>query len=777
MRILRFALIFIFLSLSYLSSYAYTLSGKFTDEQDKPLPGVSLVVLRDSISPFAGNITGNDGYFTISGIKESNIIVEAFMTGFEAKKFILNGVTDDISLGTVKMYPSANELKELTVYGTPVIEKADRIIIIPSQKEIEGSSQSLGLLNNMAWKMPGLSVNPILQSVTIEGRRPIFMIDGKEEPITKILSLNQNNVLRVEYRNTPDIRYADRGASGIINFIMKPKQEGGSFFIDIDGAVTTGFINSVVSLSYMHGKSEWTVNYNNNWRDYNKQYISGEQDFIAPDFKIERHSLALPSKMKYFNNDISVDYTFKADEYSLFSVTAGVTLLNATNLARQNVVQQSGSETSFLRQNKNNSNYHAPSLNLYYRRQTKKNQTFEVLASGKFSNGDYYRSLGYEYSLEPPYFQQNNTDNNSWNVYLDAFYKIEFENAVIKFGANYSHDFSKSKYWENNGIPSTEKLKKDNTYLYGDVTGRISRLSYSAGVGMKIFSASDYRISKTYVSPKATVVLNLPVFKGVSVNYLFMLDPSLPSLASLSEQIRTIDNILIRQGNMDLKPSLWHRNRIYVRYSKSKFNATLWASYSRTEKPTISQTKYMPESGQFLLKPENGSYDDRVNLQFDLSAAEIFNHLTLSGTIGWDRYRMSGKDYSYSFDNIYSTISAQFYWGKFAAYANFEVSPQYSLSGLVKTRSARFNQFGVQYKTNHFTFNASIVNPFTKKGWITSTRTYSEVNPESTLNYIKNNANMVMIGFIYRVNWGQTIKKPSRTLKPSGVDTGVDVNY
>lgn len=61
--------------------------------------------------------------------------------------------------------------------------------------------------------------------------------------------------------------------------------------------------------------------------------------------------------------------------------------------------------------------------------------------------------------------------------------------------------------------------------------------------------------------------MNYPLSHYVTLNYLLMFDPSMPSISQQSSMIQTIDDISVRQGNPDLKPSEYLRNRIYIRYS------------------------------------------------------------------------------------------------------------------------------------------------------------------------------------------------------------------
>ena len=169
----------------------------------------------------------------------------------------------------------------------------------------------------------------------------------------------------------------------------------------------------------------------------------------------------------------------------------------------------------------------------------------------------------------------------------------------------------------------------------------------------------------------------------------------------------------------------------------------------------------------------NGDRIDHINWELDFGFQNLFNHLTIGTTVGWNKYDFVGFGNVGPQKNLFSLIFAQLYFGNFTISSYFEITPDYSVSGNGLNRSERFNYIFVQYKWKDWRFSCSVYNPFTKRGALYENKSFSDVHPERRTNYIKDNANMVSIGVAYRINFGKQLKKSSRTLRNRGVDTGV----
>lgn len=631
--------------------------------------------------------------------------------------------------------------------------------------------------------MPGLQVNEALKRVSVDGGGVVFQVNGKEESLSKVQSLNQHDILRIEYRNTPDIRYADRGVSGVINFIMKPRQEGGTIMVELDEAVTSLRSIATIAGTYYYKKSEWSINYGNTWQKNTKQYSDAQEQYIGRENIIYRNQIGQPSSMRDFSNNVSLGYTYMYDLNTMLAARLSFRAYDGNN-RNYNIMEEiiGDAKSRYEKFNPNKSKSHSPTLDLYFRKNFSQTQSLELNAMGTISSGDYSREMHYKYDSGTDFNQINLTSNDSWAAALEALYSLKIGKVDTRYGVNYRRNHAENKYSENGAEFTPDRQTRDNLYFYGDLAGKWNKLGYTFSVGGKYFHNTGLSGSEHYLKFKALGTLNFKIDKHWSANYLYMYSPDMPPLSAMNDDVHTIDDISLQMGNLYIKPSSYQRHRLYVRYNTGNFYATGWGSYSRTDNSLNSVWYYddNPSSKyyqMFINKTENGNYTDNISTQLDLSCQNLFNHLTLSASVGWDKYNVSDKAEYNSLNKVWASISANAYFGNWTVYANYTVAPRYSLDGRTFCRDIRFDYFGAKYRWKDFSFGARMVNAFTKRGFQQETETPSKVHPISKTFYIKDFANMVELNIVYRISFGKSYQRANRTLQNKGIDTGVNVEY
>ena len=83
----------------------------------------------------------------------------------------------------------------------------------------------------------------------------------------------------------------------------------------------------------------------------------------------------------------------------------------------------------------------------------------------------------------------------------------------------------------------------------------------------------------------------------------------------------------------------------------------------------------------------------------------------------------------------------------------------------------------VQYQCKKWHFTIMGANLFTRRGSKYERITVSDVHPEYHIQSIRDNANMLVLGATYRLNFGKGKDKANRTLHNDGLEKGVDVFY
>lgn len=775
--------------LSSVAAFAYNITGRITDSDGKPIRKAVIIARNDTMKVVAGIESDQNGRFLTCEINEPRVIIEVQYGKMEPVYLQVAGSDiETLDIGTIALKPRSVELEEVEVVADAVVQKPDRYIVIPSRGEVERAATSLSLLNALKMNMPGLAVVEELNKITVDNRTPIIKINGKAVDMMKFNGLNPNDILKVEYFDSPDIRHN----SYVINFVTKPRRDGGSIMLSGMSSLNTGAINGNVAATFYNKKSEWNINYGIQWRDYKKQEISSSARYIgSEDGDFVKTQVGLPSGMRYTDNGINLGYTYMHSANTMFSIDLSGALTDSYRTTFSSKITKKEAEKKVNNRLIWSNEFKAPSVSLFFRKQFKKGNMLEILANGRYNDGDYVRDyLDTDASGNDVYGIYTTTANKSKAVGGEIMYSKQFKNVTAKFGIQDNYNRAENEQREN-GVINRPVLDFNKMYFYGSVTGRVKNLGYTVGVGGVYQHSSDGVRTMNATRFKGNINLNYRIKRFLSFNYLFMYDPSMPSFNQQSEVPSLVDDIEVSMGNMNLKPSVWYRNRLYIRGNYKKFTGTFWVSHSRTNDPILRDFQYIPKTAtgvmepyrnMFLSKPVNGLRDDRINLQLDLGFNNILNHFSIYGQIGWDDYTIhkkslaDGSRQKFSDKRLYAGISGGLYFGPWTISANYIIKPQYNLSGTTFSRNERSNMVQVQYRWNNLFVRLFAVNLFTKQGSNYHSFDLSDVRPYSSSTRL-NNPNQIFLSLVYRMNFGKGFKKLGRSLKSGGMDTGVNTNY
>ena len=217
--------VFIMLGLVPKTLSAYTITGKVIDPEKEPMSGANVILYKDSTIIIGNTSVDANGKFTLMTDHKGAMKVEISMVGCMNSNVQFESIGQNVNLGAITLVDSPEILDEVFVVAQNVIEKGCNYIVFPSADEIKQSGTSIDLLEQMQYKLPGLQVNSSLNRVTIENGAAIFQINGRQVDYSRIQSLSNDNILRIEYSNVSDIRYGT-SVMGVVNFITKPVAKG-----------------------------------------------------------------------------------------------------------------------------------------------------------------------------------------------------------------------------------------------------------------------------------------------------------------------------------------------------------------------------------------------------------------------------------------------------------------------------------------------------------------------------------------------------------------------
>ena len=207
---------------------ARTVYGKVLSDNDSTAVAGAVCSLQAHGKILESVMTGADGAFSLQTHLKDALNLEISMTGFNPTSVIVESGGKNIDLGIIYL-SEGTMLEEVTVTGSAVSEVKGRTVVFPSMADVKASPTTLGLFQKLP--LAGLDANPVNRTLSVDGGSPVILIDGVPSTIDDFNSLQPKDILKIEYSRVTPARYADRGASGMINILLKKRDDGGSVYL------------------------------------------------------------------------------------------------------------------------------------------------------------------------------------------------------------------------------------------------------------------------------------------------------------------------------------------------------------------------------------------------------------------------------------------------------------------------------------------------------------------------------------------------------------------
>lgn len=329
----------------------YTVTGRVTDANGEPVPGVSIFIKGSS----SGTTSGADGKYAIPGIPENGTLVFRLI-GFKTAEF---KITKHQTL-VVKLEADIKSMKDVVITGYQQIKKdnytgsavtitGDELKRFNSQnilQSIQSFDPSFKLVeNNLAGSNPNQLPNINMRGTTAlpsggtdvqlsRGQMasvtnmPMFMLDGYQVGIQTIWDLDINRIAAVTLLKDAAATavYGSRAANGVLVFITKAPAEGEiQVYYNYELNVTTpdlsaySVLNAKDKLEYEKLAGLYTQNGVDNADDLEAKYyakyknvLSGVNTYwlsqpVSTDFG-HKHSVSVQGGSKSFRYGVDARY-------------------------------------------------------------------------------------------------------------------------------------------------------------------------------------------------------------------------------------------------------------------------------------------------------------------------------------------------------------------------------------------------------------------------------------------------------------------------------------
>ena len=745
------------LVLAILNVSAQTITGRLVDNDGKSIAYANVALYVDTVL-VKGTTTGDDGVFSLGcDTGTYNLVVSC--VGYERISIRCRAG----NLGTVTM--NARQLKEVEITASHISEEFDRFVVLPGTEEVEAAGHTLVLLDML--KLPGLKVDVALETVTVDGGAAVLQINGKEVPLRRVSNLRADQIKRVEYINNPGVRYLDRGVAGIINIILKERDEGGHIDAYGQSALTTGFVNSGLSGSYYRGKSEFILGYFLNYRNYDDVPSRQDDSYLSPARTVTR-SQTTNSPFRYSDNTLNAEYTYQHDDSTMFSISVRDNFLTRTQdaVGTMNETDNGTLSTQTMHRHSYQKD-NMPSVDLFYTHKMAHGRKVELNVVGDYSVNRYDNTQSY---TDGTY--ATTVDGHGYALSGEAVYSRRLAKVELRTGLQYQHNFSENEYTLYN---TTSSMTKDNAYLYAEVVGAIGKkVSYSVGTGAKLLNVTDGTDEEHYIRNLSTARLRWRISDGWSVTANTSYIPTLPGLSSLSSVFQQTDDVEGQRGDPDLRPSEALSNNVTLRYDAPKGWYMVAMGGARHQfHPIVSTYDYNPALDLFIRTSHNADLFRNLFANAEVGVNRLWKCLNLSLNASYNSYYSKGSDFSHTRDNLSASFNGQFYWKGFALGAYFTLLPMWSLYGEDYSRREMAQTLYAQYRWNGFTAMIMWLCPFNSEGYRYEHVGLSTIHPYQRFNWTGDNGNMLVLSLRWQMDFGKKYRKSEKTLQNGGYENGI----
>ena len=672
-------------------------------------------------------------------------------------------------------------LGEVTVNGMRTIHKVDRTLFLPTKKMARSSANGYDLLKLMM--LPGIQVDPVQQTISsLRGGGVQVRINDVKAGTQDILSLQPDEVIRVEYIDNPGVRYSDTSLDAVINYVVRRRYSGYVGGVQTMQAVAVGFNNSSAYFKFNHKKSEFSFNYSFNYRDYDKRRYDETADYYFPDGTTRhREYRGYNTPFMYNTHDFQLGYNLaEPDKYTLnarFNLNIGNNPYRGVN----QLAVETG-QPDLYQYNKASSSSYSPALDLYFSANLPHKQSIAANVVGTYIHTDYdYLMRQYLFDLSPSQSMQAapvndysySTLGKKYSLIAEAIYAKEFKKATLSAGGEFSISRTDNDY---TGAVNTDALlNSNNLYLFTQLQGKLAWLNYTVGVGANRASIhqGDIEFEKWTFRPRLS--FQTSAIKNVSLSLTGQMYQGTPSLSQLSDVRQQSSDLMAGDGNVNLKPYTG-----YQAYFTGTWNVpllSLWVNAGITYAPDVIMTTYnavQQDNGEYMIvsRPENqrAFYDKWVRGNLTLHAIKDVLDISLYGC--YDRYDSRGNTYRHTYNAWQWGAEASLMLGNWTVMADFYNTPK-SYYGESMSGGENSSDVRVNYKWKDLQVGLGAILVGYPHGYEYPGHTDSRYYKSHYKTWIEDNGNMVYITLSYNFSHGRKYQTEQRRLNNADYDSGI----
>lgn len=753
------------------------LIGRLQDKQGQPLEfaNITLLSLADS-TVITGGVSNANGDFVIP-CNARSVLMRITYVGFRT----IERPTTVGRVGTITMLEDSRTLRDVNIKAARVVTLPDRQLLIPSKKVVAHSANGFDLLQHL--QIDNIKVDVVQRTISSYGGGGVQVrINDVKATMADIISLQPDEVVRVENIQNPGIRYGSDNLANVLNFIVRRRYSGDVEGVSTMQALAEGFNNSDAYMKYNYKLSEFSLSYNFSYRNYDGRRLNGLEEYDFPDGSQHiRESTGMYSPFMYNYHNLQLGYNLSKPEN--YVLNARLILNNYVSPRRGNNRHIAElNQEDIYQYNKQSTHELKPSFDIYYSKTLPNAQKLGVNLVGTYINTDYhyfmqqYRWAGSsEASMLADLLNDYSyaTDGNKYSLIGEAIYTRQLKGVGLTAGAYYDLGYTNNRYTGATHVDAV--LHTSNLYTYAQAEGRLGKMNYQLGVGIKNAQAhqGDLGYSRWTVRPK--LLLSTNAIKNLTLRYVFNLNPHSPGLSDLSDVHQQGSDLMANHGNPELKPYNTISNVINATWASKWGNFSLYYDYSVN--PDIQMPSIIPmqqADGSYLLvtrlENQRNFRDHQLRLNATINA--IPDVLTLSSFAIYTHQHSMGNDYDTRFCHWTLGGSLDLELGAWSVNYQFMTQPK-DLDGQTITGGENGSTLSVNYTHKNLNLGFGCLLMGYAQGFKYTSDINSRYFRQNSTTQIKDNGNMLFVSLRYRLAHGRKYKTDGRRLENSDNESGV----
>ena len=652
-------------------------------------------------------------------------------------------------------------LDEVTVKAAKVVNKADGMIIYPTDAQKQASNNGYSILEKLT--LANLRIDNISHSITaIDNRGGVqIRINGIVVGKPDMLVLNPKDISKIDFINNPGVRYGD-GIAYVIDIVTRRNESGYTVGTDITSALTTLQGDGMVYGKLNKGKNEWSFSYDMSGYKNNGSKSTQLAEYTLTDgsiYTIERNDIE--TLRKTIAHEAKLAYNWADSTTTVFQASVSGTLNDTPN--NYNIKDIVDDTRQYRATNREKDKSYSPVLDLYFFRQLTPRQSFTANAVATYistQTGSYYdEGVPYQYDV----------DGKTASLLAEAIYENRLNPFTLSTGFNYSYKNIKNNYLGD--ASSLTNTSNNRLYAFGEIKGTLQQLRYTLGVGASYihYTQNGHKYNFWTFHPKASVTYQIN--NELQLSYTVQMRDKVSRIAMTSDAMIRTNSMEWTVGNPDLKPSHDMDHRLHVSYNTSRLQTFVEGYYKQCLKPNMAHYE-RTDDNQFIYTQINQKEIDVLNIMAYASYWLLPEKLQIAANGGIYRCFNFGYDYTHCYTSWFYASSITAYLGNFTLQGYVDNGNRF-LEGESKGYNGAYSVLKASYTWRDLQFSLSWANPFNKNYKSYENELLNRNIYKHTVGYSKANSNLISLNISWRLSHGSKHKSAEKKINLRDTDNGI----